>query len=418
MNRFNNAKILFVLSCIAFWANLDGVDCIGQETSHEELLSRRTNLTGDWLGYRPDLATHGITFQGDVTQSYQGVSSGGREQRFKYGGHADYIINMDLEKLGAWKGLFLKLRGESQFGEFINRDTGAILAANAEGLLPTDGGQNTALTNILVTQFLSERLAVFVGKIDAFDGDKNAFAHGRGKDQFMNVGFVVNPIGFRTIPYSTYGAGFVVVDGLEPIFSFTVMDSVDRATEGPKDLFGEGVTLAGELRLPTSYFDRPGHQLIGGTWSSRETPELGRLLVPLGTPVATASDSWSLYWNFDQYLFTDPCDESRGWGVFGRAAIADDSSNPLASFLSFGIGGDSLIAGRDGDTFGVGWFHAASSAAIPNILFGDQGNGVELFYNVAVTPWLHITPDIQFIDPAQRGLDTATVFGVRAKVNL
>ncbi|MFV1964764.1 MAG: carbohydrate porin [Pirellulaceae bacterium] len=101
-----------------------------------------------------------------------------------------------------------------------------------------------------------------------------------------------------------------------------------------------------------------------------------------------------------------------------RAAIADDSSNPLASFLSFGIGGNSPIAGRDGDTFGIGWFHTSSSASIPNVLFGDQGNGVELYYNVAATPWLHITPDIQFIDPSRRGVDTAIVFGLRAKMEL
>jgi len=378
----------------------------------------RTNLTGDWFGRRSALAANGITFQGDVTQYYQGVTDGGRQQRFKYGGHADYVINMDLGKLGAWQGLFLKLRGESQFGEFVNSDTGALLAANTEGLMPTIGGQETALTNFVLTQFLSESFAVFAGKIDAFDGDRNAFAHGRGKDQFMNVGFVANPIGFRTIPYSTYGAGFILLNGTEPIFSFTVLDPVDHATAGPTNLFGEGVTLASELRLPTSFFGMPGHQLIGGTWSNRDVPDLSRLLIAPGTPIATASDSWSLYWNFDHYLVTDPCDESRGWGIFGRAAVADDDTNPLGTFLSFGVGGSSPIAGRKADSFGVGWYRASSSNALPGLVFGEEGDGVELYYNVAVTPWLHITPDIQFIDPARRGVDSATVLGIRMKMDL
>jgi porin len=171
--------------------------------------------------------------------------------------------------------------------------------------MPTAGGQETALTNFLITQFLSEKFAVFAGKLDTFDGDMNAFAHGRGKNQFMNVALVGPPVAFRTVPYSTYGAGFTIVRELEPIFTFTVMDPVDHATTGPGDLFAEGVTLNPELRLPTCFLGRPGHQLVGGTWSSREVAELGRLIVPPGvTP--QRSDSWSLYYNFDQYLVVDP----------------------------------------------------------------------------------------------------------------
>ncbi len=418
MNGFNNGRTLILLLFTCFLTKTDTDNCFAQETFNPDCLLCRTNLTGDWLGRRPGLATNGVTFQGDVTQYYQGVSGGGLEQRFKYGGHADYVINIDLEKQGAWKGLFLKLRGESQLGEFVNRDTGAILAANTQGLMPTIGEQDTALTNFLVTQFVSEGVAVFAGKMDAFDGDKNAFAHGRGKDQFMNVGLVANPIGFRTIPYSTYGAGIMLLDGLEPIFSLIAMDSVDHATKGPTNLFGEGVTLVSELRLPTSFFDLPGHQLFGGTWSSRDVPDLSRLLVPPGTPLPTTADSWSLYGNFDQYVVTDPNDKSRGWGVFGRAAIADNSGNPLSSFLSFGIGGNSPLAGREGDTFGVGWYRTESSDALPGVVFGNHGSGVELYYNVAVTPWLHITPDLQFINPARSGVDAATVVGVRAKMDL
>lgn len=394
--------------------------CLGLVVSGPQMVAAqdRSTLTGDWYGYRSSLAGHGITFQGDVTQYYQGVTSGGLDQAFEYGGHADYVVNMDLSKLGAWQGLFLKLRGESQFGEFINLATGAVLAGNNEGLIPTAFEQETALTNFLFTQFLSEHTAIFAGKLDTLDGDMNAFAHGRGKDQFMNTGLVANPVALRTVPYSTYGAGFMVLDGMEPIFTFMAVDPVDRATEGPTNLFAEGVTLAGDLRLPTCFFGRPGHQSIGGTWSSREFPDLSRLLVPPATPIPTGPDSWSLYWNFDQYLVVDECDPTRGWGVFGRSGVADDDTNPLAWFLSFGIGGNSPVAGREADTFGVGWYYVGLSDQLPGILFDNHGQGVELFYNFAATPWLHITPDIQIIDPSRRGVDDAFVFGLRAKMDL
>ncbi len=53
--------------------------------------------------------------------------------------------------------------------------------------------------------------------------------------------------------------------------------------------------------------------------------------------------------------------------------------------------------------------------------------GVELFYNIAVTPWLHVTPDLQFIDagrdkariigPNRKAIGTAIVAGLRIKVD-
>ncbi|MFM7290378.1 MAG: carbohydrate porin [Planctomycetia bacterium] len=45
-----------------------------------------------------------------------------------------------------------------------------------------------------------------------------------------------------------------------------------------------------------------------------------------------------LYWNFDQFLFVDPADSTRGFGPFGRAGIADASTSPIDAFLSFGPG--------------------------------------------------------------------------------
>ncbi len=418
MNGFPAARSLLVSIGLTVWLAAIASGAVADDSTAGGCLWCRSSLPGDWFGNRTSLAASGITFQGDVTQYYQGVTTGGLARNFRYGGHSDYVLNMDLNKLGAWQGLFLKLRGESQFGEFINRDTGAILAANNQGLIPTPGEQQTALTNFLFTQFLSERTAVFMGKLDTLDGDMNAFAQGRGKNQFMNAALVINPIAFRTVPYSTYGAGFMLVEGGEPIFSVMVIDPVDHATEGPTNLFAEGATLTSELRLPTSWFGLPGHQLIGGTWSSREVPDLSRLLVPPGTPPLTASDSWSVYWNFDQYLFVDPGDPSRGWGVFGRAGVADDDTNPLSWFLSCGVGGNSPLSGRPADTFGIGWFYAPLSDELPGVLTSDHGQGVELYYSVAATPWLHITPDVQIIDPARLSVDTSLVLGIRVRMDL
>lgn len=383
----------------------------------------RSTLTGDWHGYRTCFAESGITFTGDITQYYQGVTTGGLRRRFAYGGHSDYVVDLDMDKVAGREGLFIKLRGESQFGEFVSRDVGSILTENTSSLLPSPAEQRTAMTEVLFTQFLSEQFAIFAGKLQTFDGDQNAFAHGRGKTQFMNVALVASPTAFRTVPYSSLGAGFVILQDLEPIFTFTVIDPIDRATNfGLDDLFEEGVTLVAEGRLPTEFGGLPGHQLLGAIWSSREVALLSQnprlLLPPAAGPLVRRPDSWSVYWNFDQYLVVDECDPSQGWGVFGRAAVADDDTNPLEWFLSFGVGGNSWIECREADTFGVGWFYSSTSDQLPGAVLGDHGQGVELFYNYAVNPWLHVTGDLQVIDPARQGVDNALVLGLRVNMNL
>ncbi|HMO84744.1 MAG TPA: carbohydrate porin, partial [Lacipirellulaceae bacterium] len=240
-----------------------------------------------------------------------------------------------------------------------------------------------------------------------------------------NASMILNPIALRTIPYATLGAGFVVLHELQPVFTFTVLNATDTAkTSGFDELFREGAVLSAFARLPTNFFGLPGHQGLGGTWSSRNVVSLGqdpRIILP-DVPVGRQSDSWSLFWNCDQYLVVDRADASRGWGLFGRAGIADDRSNPLAWFVSAGIGGSSPLASRPADTFGIGWYHLGVSDQIGPFIatalgpMGD-GDGVELFYNAAITPWCHVTPDLQVLIPGRENVNPALVAGLRANID-
>ena len=386
-----------------------------------------TNLTGDWCGNRDWLACHGVTFDLDVAHFYQGVTTGGLERHFKYGGHGDYVTTVDFGKMGVQEGLFLKLRAEHRFGENINADSGAFYPASVLTSLPESDSKKLLLTNVLFTQFLSERFAVVFGKMDTLDGDLNAFAHGRGKTQFLNTAFVANPIALRTVPYSTLGCGFTVLgEEGEPAFTFLALNPTDTvSSSGFDELFSEGVALVAELRVPTHFFGMPGHHLFAGTWNSREFVSLeqdARIVLP-NVPINQVDSSWSAYWNFDQYLSVDPCNPARGWGVFGRAGVADDEANPISWFLSFGVGGHSPVRGREADTFGAGWFYSGTSDEVGPILEGvfgplGDGQGVELFYNWQATPWLNITPDMQVLIPAREGVNTTLVVGLRAVMRL
>ena len=53
----------------------------------------------------------------------------------------------------------------------------------------------------------------------------------------------------------------------------------------------------------------------------------------------------------------------------------------------------------------------------PNLLPLRDEQGVELYYNAALTPWCQITPDLQVITPFRERADTALIFGVRANID-
>ncbi|MEM1224124.1 MAG: carbohydrate porin [Planctomycetota bacterium] len=369
------------------------------------------------------LADSGVRFGGNLTQFYFGTADGGAEQTDRYGGHGDYVANFDLGALGLHEGLLLKVRAEHRFGRSITEPTGAILPATTAADLPVRDSRELVLSNVLFTQFLSERFAVFAGKLDTLDGDQNAYASGRGITQFSNVAFVATPIALRTIPYASLGCGFAILDGAEPIFNFTLMNPTDTVeTDGFSELFAEGVAIAAELRVPTNLFSRPGHQLLAATWSSREFVALDqdpRIILP-SIPIEREEGSWSAYWNMDQALWVDDSDPTRHWGMFARAGLADQATNPISYFLSGGIGGASPL--RVGDTFGIGYFFSGTSNDIAPFLeavlgpIGD-GQGVECFYQTQISPSISVTPDIQWLSQARSNLDDAIVLGIRTNIS-
>ncbi len=382
----------------------------------------RPQLTGDWWGTRDSLAERGITVLSDSTNFYFGNTTGGVREDFDFGGHNDYVVFIDGAKRWQWEGFSVKLKAEHRYGETLVGDVGAFFSPAILADLPVANSERLYLTNVLFTQMVGERLALFAGKLDTLDGDMNAFAHGRGKTQFSNLAFVFNPIVAATVPYSTLGAGFVWLEEGEAVAGLTVLNSTDTSgTSGFEQLFNDGVLLSAYVRAPTRFFGLPGHQLLGGTWNNRTYLSLGDAYIDYpDISIPPTRGSWSIFWNFDQCLVYDEA-SGRGWGPFGRAGIADDNTNPLAWFLSFGVGGNSPIASRPLDRFGVGWYYASTSAQVAPVieaLFGPVGNGqgIECFYNYAVTPAIYVTPDLQVIVPALEAIDPALVVGVRAQV--
>ena len=69
----------------------------------------RPRLTGSWFGFRDELGKKGVVLDVDLLQIPQGVITGGTDDVAKYGGLAEYTLNVDTQKLGLWPGGFFNI---------------------------------------------------------------------------------------------------------------------------------------------------------------------------------------------------------------------------------------------------------------------------------------------------------------------
>lgn len=393
--------------------------------------SERLKLTSDWFGMRDKLAVYGITFDANLTQYFQGVASGGKERGFQYGGKFDYYLNIDGNKAGLWKGFFVTMHAETRYGQDVNGIDGMFSFGNFNMAFPAAGKDVTGLTALKLSQWLSDNFMIFAGKINSLDDFVLNFTGRNGTERFMNSAVVANIINARTVPYSTYGVGFSVLREQAPVFTFMVRDPDDHPTTSDLDkLFAHGVVLSGLAKISVAPLGLPGHQNVGVNWSSRKytavDPASFANIPGQGIPAGQESGSWALWYTFDQYLWLSQSDANVGWGVFGIAGISDGNPNPVRWNMTLGIGGNSLIPGRKRDTFGVGYFRIGLSSDFKNLLGGSLAppglaqrdeQGVELFYNAALTPWCHVTGDLQIVEPSSKSLHTTVLAGLRLKID-
>ena len=398
----------------------------------------RSYLTGDWGGLRSKLAERGVQFEFNITQIFQGVASGGIERTGRYSGLTDMVMKLDSQKLGLWPGGFLFVEAQVPFGNTVNSFSGGILPVNTLVSMTAPAIDEFILPHLYFTQFFTDWFAIVIGKLDTTGGDDNEFAHGRGDDKFMNLAFSFNPVVITLAPYAPLGMTLLFLPHKDVVYGFGVIDTQGLPnTAGFKTLVQDPTSLTNEIRVTVRPFGLTGKQLLGTAWANKPftlIPQDRRSIIRnilFGTPLKTTSNNWAVYYNFDQYLFQDKLDSTQGHGIFFRAGVANPRTSPFQQFYSFGFGGKGMIPTRDQDRFGIGYYYLKFSGDIPEALRRsvsfDHEQGAELFYNVAVFPWLHVTPDLQIIGPSRKtvgtpgnpgkNIQTGIVAGIRVKVD-
>src|SRR6266536_5048051 len=398
----------------------------------------RPRLTGDWFGLRDEMGKKGIVVDIDLLQVPQGVMTGGRDTVAEYSGLAEYTLNVDTQKLGLWPGGFLNVMGMTNFGDNVNNASGAFIPPNMVSLLPQPADTTSALMNLSFMQFLSPKFGIAVGKLYTLGGDNNEFAHDF-HSTFLNTALDFNVV-LGLFPFSAYGGTLIFLPWEGAQFTVAVIDPSGSATNNDiSEAFSTGVLVNGEGRVTIKPFGLVGHQLLGFGWSNKvrlsfqqDPDNLARLflenrfsrlsdpgpilrrilerffpqlLVPTQPP-NTTDNTWAVYYNFDQFLWSPKGDPKSGIGAFFRFGISDGIANPIKYAYNVGIGGKGIVPGRKQDTFGVRWARTQlSSNFIPFLrqrlnLGLDKEDAVEMYYNFSIAKWLNATLDLQVIDPA------------------
>lgn len=237
------------------------------------------------------------------------------------------------------------------------------------------------------------------------------------------------------VPYSTLGAGLIVLPTKDPnaaIVSFSVTQATGKATQaGFDDISSDNLIFAGEGRVRTGLFGLTGHQLVGALYSNAAYTSIDQRLgfVVENQALVQKRDTWAVYYNFDQFVYETNKDAGRGVGLFGRFGASAGNPNPMQYFFSLGVAGKGLMDCRPLDRFGVGFYFTDVNSPTFQRLFSTRSFlndewGFEAFYNVAITPWMLLTPDLQVVEPSQgkrlglrgKSIDTAVVLGTRLQL--
>lgn len=396
----------------------------------------RATLLDDPGGWRSRLYDHGLTLDAQLTQVYQGVVSGGSangNEGDEYNGLFEANLTFDTAKAGLWSGGLFVLTEQTSFGHPLQKQAGNLSPINATALWPKSHQTSSELMEYHLIQALPFNTLAIVGRLDPSNYlDQNSFSC-TSDSQFLNVSMNSNPLFGSFLTYSTYAAIFMtkVTDEL------TVAYGAWTPNTAPGDYDGDWHDVGAAIYPIYKYeiVHHPGMIQAILAYTNKNATDVGnpRLLPSLATgTLPSKPDNWIFELSGEQYFWepqgasvpradgfyvaTEDFAQSRpGIGMFYRFSYTPEDRNPYNIYLSGGVGGRGVIPGRPYDRFGLGPYWLQESSDLdkqPGNLLADEV-GVEAFYNFAITPWLQLSFDAQWISQAIRSSDDAVALGTR-----
>lgn len=375
----------------------------------------------------PKQALRAIGINADfyLTNFNQGIVSGTGSKQWQEGGKGDLIVTFDGARLGLWSGLYVTVHQEWLYGNDANKvGAGYMTAVNTAMAFPRQGGYE-ADTSIVITQNFNEQWSLSVGKFNMLDAvAKTPLIGGGGLNTFMNLGLAA-PISGVTPPYLVGGS--LTLKTAPASFSLLVYDP--RNAQNPEVIehpFSQGTTASLSMTVPVKIAGLEGYQNVRGVYSSQTGVDFSALqqlgLPPAAQgPLGTKQGYWFLAYSFQQYLVQNAANPKEGWGFFGQFTVSDGNPNPVKWSMLAGLGGSSPIPGRSLDLWGIGYFRYTLGQDLVNGLAPldidlTANQGVEAYYNLAITPWFRMTANVQYVKPFSPTNQHAVFAGLRTQI--
>ena len=399
-------------------------ECVGQPFDVLE-----ETLTQDWVGLRTALRRLGITPTASYTTQLMGNPSGGQSQGFTYSGTLQTSIFWDLDTLLRIPDLSFNLGAAWSTGKNLSAEAiGNSFTVQSAYTAPGNGTNNLTLGQMYVQQqLLHQSLILAAGRL----APETTFATMPVLNQYVNAG--INPapgaLGINDATFTGYPPG--AEWGVQAVYNLTprwqmaagVFNTNPRAAGGAQGGLafalqqgnrGVLAVVQGTYLANHAPGDRglPGQFTLGGFYDSNRFGSLR-------TPNATESGTYSLYALVQQMVYRDGgASSQQGLTVWGETALAPQSRvNPMPSFVGGGVSAQGLLPGRDDDVASVGVIAGMFSHYIPRT---TTETVLEVNYQVTVTGWLSVTPDLQYIirPSGSSAISNAFVLGVQLVLKL
>jgi len=398
----------------------------------------RTQLSGDWGGIRTDLARHGLFFDLYSTSAYQNVASGGLKTGSAFIQNTQLSMNVDTGRAGLWPGGVFHITLEARNGSSSPQDTftaGSTVPQYTGLAFPGPFFVHDVLpTEYFLFQSLTPKFSVILGKVNVLTHADQTFFGNSYKYDFANLNFNKNPMALNFYNTTSWAAVGVWTPSKWLTTAAGVFDPNSEADNLATKAFDRvniyGITifsykignLPGQSWAQANWTNKPKIDLKSpfGQLSPSEVPQAVGVL--LGTPSAQAlpinykGKSWVTIGNISQYLFVKDHPEAvaeklgsgqslRGIGLFGRIGYAPEETNTITRDAKVALFAYGLSDHRPNDRFGLGIYHNGVSQPLKNDLKQLAGaaatvkneNGLEVFYDVAITPAIRLIPSYQHI---------------------
>jgi porin len=381
----------------------------GEGPSPADEQAAQAVASGDAVGLRERLARRGVEvmliLQGDPSANLTGGLRQGTAMRVPV--HA--ALDLDMERLLGWRGGRLHAAVQGLEG----RNASEHLVGDLQGFNNADSQRLRQVSEAWLEQrLLRDRLRLKLGKADA----NTDFARVDSSGEFLNSsagysptiqGFPSDPDPAASVSLFASPAGWLSLGA--GVYDGATHEGCHGRTgnSGPGTLFGspDALFAVGELGIRYSLGGRPG-RLTVGSWRHTGTFE--------GEGGATRRGISGLYAVLEQRILQEPGDGTQGIVAFAQFGASDGRWSEVEQHAALGLAATGALPGRDRDVLGLMLTSVVASRLCPTAGGSRRESVLELYYGVAVRPWLMVKPDLQHIkNPGAGGVKDALVGTLR-----